>query len=47
MIKVVRGRLIGLKTWDRIIGIFGEFLEPIWTVRDYVEAVLGCLFHNL
>ena len=33
--------MIGPKTWDRIVGIFGEFLEPIWTVCDCVGAVWG------
>ena len=42
--EAVRGRLIGSKSWNRSVEIFGEFLEPIWTVRDCVG---GCLFHNL
>ena len=42
--EAVSGCLIGLKTWDRSVGIFGEFLEPIWTVRDCVGAVWGVCF---
>ena len=38
------GHLIGPKTWDRIVGIFEEFLEPIWTVHDCVGAVWGVCF---
>ena len=38
------GCLIGPKTWDRIVGIFREFLEPIWTVCDCVGAVWGVCF---
>ena len=38
----MRGRLIGPKTWDRIVGNF----EAIWTVYDYVGAVLGVCFIN-
>ena len=42
--ETVRGRLIGPKFWNRRVEIFGEFLEPIWTVRDFVGAVWGvCL----
>ena len=37
--EVVRGRLIGPKSWNQSVEIFGEFLEPIWTVRDCVGAV--------
>ena len=40
----MRDRLIGPKTWDEIVGIFLEFLEPIWTVRDCVRAVWGVCF---
>ena len=36
--------MIGPKTWDRIVGIFGEFLEPIWTVGDCVGDVWGVCF---
>ena len=42
--EALNGRLIGPKNWDRIVGIFGEFLEPIWTVRDCVGAVWGVCF---
>ena len=31
--EAVRGRLIGPKTWDRIV----EFLETLWAVRDSPE----------
>ena len=42
--EAVRGRLIGPKSWNQSVEIFGEFLEPIWTVRDCVGAVWGvCL----
>ena len=42
--EAVRGRLIGPKSWNRSVEIFGEFLEPIWIVRDCVGAVWGvCL----
>ena len=35
---------MGPKSWNRSVDIFGEFLEPIWTVRDCVGAVWGvCL----
>ena len=40
----MNGRLIGPKSWNRIVGIFGEFLEPIWTVCDCVGAVWGVCF---
>ena len=36
--------MISLKTWDRNVGIFGEFLEPMWTVRDCVGADWGVSF---
>ena len=32
--KVVRGRLIGPKSWNRGVG----FLKPMWTVRDCPRA---------
>ena len=36
--------MIGPKSWNRSVEIFGEFLEPNWTVRDCVRAVWGvCL----
>ena len=42
--EAVRGRLIGPKSWNRSVEIFGEFFKPIWTVRDCVGAVWGvCL----
>ena len=42
--EAVRGRLIGLKSWNRSVKNFGEFLEAIWTVRDSVGAAWGvCL----
>ena len=37
----MRGRLIGSKSLNRSVEIFGEFLEPIWTVHDCVGAVWG------
>ena len=36
--EVVRGRLIGSKSWNRGVG----FLKPMWTVRDCPWAELGC-----
>ena len=36
--EAVRGRLIGSKSWNRGVG----FLKPMWTVRDYPRAELGC-----
>ena len=42
--EALNGRLIGPKTWDRIVEFFGEFLEPIWTVCDCVGAVWGVCF---
>ena len=42
--EAVSSRLIYPKTWDRSVEIFGEFLEPIWTVRDYVGVVWGVCF---
>ena len=36
--EVVRGRLIGSKSWNRGVG----FLKPMWTVRDCPRAELGC-----
>ena len=42
--EAVRGRLIGSKSWNQSVEIFGEFLEPNWTLRDCVGAVWGvCL----
>ena len=38
----MRGRLIGPKTYDQIVGIF----EAHWTVCDCVGAVLGVCFIN-
>ena len=32
MIEAVRGCLIGPKTWDRIVGIFGVILNSPWTI---------------
>ena len=40
LIKAVRGRLIGPKSWNRSM----EILEPIWTVRDCVGTDLGVCF---
>ena len=36
--EAVRGRLIGSKSWNRGVGFF----KPMWTVRDYPQAELGC-----
>ena len=36
--EVVRGRLIGSKSWNRGVG----FLKPMWTIRDCPRAELGC-----
>ena len=49
MIEAVRGRLIGLKTWDRIFGIFGAILDSpqtVWAACDVIYAlnhVLVCM----
>ena len=40
--EVVRGRLIGPKTWDRIVGIFLRFFLMAVTVQKLV----GCLCGN-
>ena len=37
----MRGRLIGPKSCNRSVEIFGEFLELIWTVSDCVVAIWG------
>ena len=37
--EVVRGRLIGSKSWNRGVG----FLKPMWTVRDCPWAVWGSM----
>ena len=39
--EAVRDRLICPKSWNRSVKIFGEFLEPIWTVCDCVGVVWG------
>ena len=36
--KVVRGRLIGSKSWNRGVGL----LKPMWTVCGCPQADLGC-----
>ena len=40
--EAVRGRLIGLKTWDRIVVIFfrGPFLHSPWVGAVWVNCVL-------
>ena len=49
MIEVVRGRLIGPKTWDRIVRIFGATLDsPLtvwaaWVVIYALNHVLVCM----
>ena len=43
LIKAMSGRLIGPKTWDRIVRIFGA----IWTVHGLRVDCVGCLFHDL
>ena len=49
MIEVVRGRLIGPKTWDRIVGIFGAILDSprtvwaAWVVIYALNHVLVCM----
>ena len=49
MIEVVRGRLIGPKTWDRIVGIFGAILDSArtvwaaWVVIYALNCVLVCM----
>ena len=37
--EVVRGRLIGSKSWNRGVG----FLKPMWTVRDCPRAVWSAM----
>ena len=37
--EVVRGCLIGSKSWNRSVG----FLKPMWTVRDCPRAVWGAM----
>ena len=37
--EVVRGRLIGSKSWNRDVG----FLKPMWTVRDYPRATWSAM----
>ena len=39
--ETVRGSLIDLKSLNRSVEIFDDFLEPIWTVCDCVGAVWG------
>ena len=34
LIEVVSGRLIGLKTWDGIVGIFGAHLSSLVIVHE-------------
>ena len=43
MIEVMRGRLIGPKTWDRIARIF----RAIWTVHGLCVDCVGYLCHDL
>ena len=49
MIEAMRGRLIGPKTWDRIVGIFGVILDSprtvwaAWVVIDALNHVLVCM----
>ena len=49
MIEAVRGRLIGPKTWDRIVGIFGAILDSprtvwaAWVVIYALNHVLVCM----
>ena len=33
LIEAVSGRLIGSKTWDRIVGIFGAYLSSLMIVH--------------
>ena len=37
--EIVRGRLIGSKSWNRGVG----FLKPMWTVRDCPRAVWSAM----
>ena len=42
MIEVVSGRLIGPKTWDRIVGIFGAHLDSprtVWATRVRIYSI--------
>ena len=49
MIEAVRVRLIGPKTWDRIVGIFGAILDSphtvwaAWVVIYALNHVLVCM----
>ena len=49
MIEAVRGRLIGPKTWDRIVRIFGATLDSprtvwaAWVVIYALNHVLVCM----
>ena len=49
MLETVRGRLIGPKTWDRIIGKFGAILDSpqtvwaAWVVIYTLNCVLMCM----
>ena len=49
MIEAVRGRLIGPKTWDRIVRIFVAILDSprtVWAAWDVIYAlnhVLVCM----
>ena len=41
LIEAVRARLIGPKSWNRSVEIFGEFLRPICAIRTVLGTVLG------
>ena len=49
MIEAVRGSLIGPKSWDRIVGIFGAILDSprtvwaAWVVIYALNHVLVCM----
>ena len=36
------GRLIGPKSWNRRVEIFGEILRPICVVRSIFRDCFGC-----
>ena len=41
--EALNGRLIGPKTWDQIVGIFGALMDSPWRCMD----CLGCLCCDL
>ena len=45
----MRGRLIGPKTWDRIVGIFGQSTDYLaaWVVICALNYVLMCMMPEM